>query len=89
MSGVLLLQSSPAKLEDIQKRIFSKNALEFVANLHREFDTRIEDLYKNRLRRAINLKHDDTLNFKISSERNDLTWKVAPLPVRLQYVLIK
>lgn len=88
MSGILLLQSCPPKLEEIQKRIFCKGALEFIANLHREFDSRIDQLYKNRLQLAVHLKHEDSLNFKVSAERSDITWKVASLPVRLQYVFL-
>ncbi|CAH0719107.1 unnamed protein product, partial [Brenthis ino] len=84
MSGILLLQSCPPKLEEIQKKIFCKGALEFIKNLHREFDSRIDQLYKNRLQLAVHLKHKDSLNFKVSAERSDITWKVAPLPVRLQ-----
>ncbi|XP_023944882.1 uncharacterized protein LOC112050770 [Bicyclus anynana] len=83
MSGVLLLQSSPPKLEDVQKKIFNKGALEFLANLHRKFDLNIEQLYKNRVQRAVDMK-SCTLDFKLSSERLDKSWKIAPLPTRLQ-----
>lgn len=84
MSGVLLLQSSPPKLEDIQKKIFNKGALEFLVNLHREFDCKVDQLYKNRLKTSVILKSGVSLNFKESPERKDLSWKVAPLPSRLQ-----
>ncbi|OWR44155.1 Malate synthase [Danaus plexippus plexippus] len=83
MTGVLLLQSSPPKLQDVQKKIFSKDALNFIANLHREFDTRIDKLYNERLRRSA-IKSAEGLNFKVSPERNDKSWKVGPLPIRLQ-----
>ncbi|XP_026496120.2 uncharacterized protein LOC113400684 [Vanessa tameamea] len=83
MAGVLLLQSSPPKLEDIQKRIFNKDALDFLANLHREFDLKIDQLYKNRLKTAVVLKSGSPLKFKESSERKDFSWKIAPLPPRL------
>lgn len=86
MSGVLLLQSSPPKLEDVQKKIFNKGALEFIAELHREFDLKIEQLFKKRVQRAVDIKSVSTLDFRSSPERVDKSWKVAPLPTRLQYV---
>ncbi|XP_034836388.1 uncharacterized protein [Maniola hyperantus] len=84
MSGILLLQSSPPKFEDVQKKIFNKGALEFVAKLHREFDLKVEQLYKKRVQRAVDINTTLTLDFKLSSERLDKSWKVAPLPTRLQ-----
>lgn len=83
MENILLLQSPPPKFEDIQKIIFTNDALEFVSSLHRAFDVKIEQLYDNRRRRAVALQKFSVLNFKQSPERNDKSWKIAPLPTRL------
>ncbi|XP_039748211.1 malate synthase-like isoform X2 [Pararge aegeria] len=88
MSSILLLQSSPPKLEDVQRKLYNKGALEFLVHLHREFDLKIEQLYKNRVQRAVDTKSVCKVDFKISSERLDKSWNVAPLPTRLQYVFI-
>ncbi|XP_075981956.1 malate synthase-like [Anticarsia gemmatalis] len=84
MSKVVLLQSPPPKFEEIQKTIFSDAALEFLSQLHINFDDKIEQLYKDRLQRTVATKVFSTLDFKKSSERKDKSWKIAPLPSRLQ-----
>ncbi|XP_026736470.1 uncharacterized protein LOC113500024 [Trichoplusia ni] len=84
MSKVIFLQSAPPKFEDIQKTIFNDEAVDFLYRLHKEFDVKIEQLFKERLRRTVSIQALSTLNFKQSSERSDKTWKVAPLPSRLQ-----
>ncbi|KAI5635257.1 malate synthase domain-containing protein [Phthorimaea operculella] len=83
MAEVILLQSPPPKLEDVQKSIFNPAALEFLAKIHREFDSNIHQLYQNRLKRTVDLQ-SESLEFKTSPERKDKTWKIAPLPTRLQ-----
>ncbi|XP_049878397.1 malate synthase-like [Pectinophora gossypiella] len=83
MADIILLQSPPPKLEEVQKNIFSKAAKDFLVNLHREFDSKIDLLYKNRLKRLVDLQTRPTLEFKKSIERNDKTWNIAPLPTRL------
>ncbi|CAK1589119.1 unnamed protein product [Parnassius mnemosyne] len=84
MSNVILLQSAPPKLVDIQKSVFSREAVEFVAKLHKTFDLKIENLYKNRLEKNVAIQTQNSLDFKKSSERSDSIWKVAPIPYRLQ-----
>ncbi|KAI8440984.1 hypothetical protein MSG28_009262 [Choristoneura fumiferana] len=84
MSEVILLQSPPPKLEEVQKKIFSVGALEFLANLHKEFDEDIDQLYKNRRKRSVELHTSFKLDFKKSPERLDRSWTIAPLPFRLQ-----
>ncbi|CAK1542637.1 unnamed protein product [Leptosia nina] len=84
MSNLVLLQSPPPKLEDVQKKIFDKGAKEFLTKLHRQFDNRIDGLFQTRLRRAVELQSNNALSFKTSPERSDKTWKIAPLPSRLQ-----
>ncbi|KAI8440981.1 hypothetical protein MSG28_009262 [Choristoneura fumiferana] len=86
MSEVILLQSPPPKLEEVQKKIFSVGALEFLANLHKEFDEDIDQLYKNRRKRSVELHTSFKLDFKKSPERLDRSWTIAPLPFRLQYI---
>lgn len=88
MSEVILLQSPPPKLEEVQKKIFSVGALEFLANLHKEFDEDIDQLYKNRRKRSVELQTSFKLEFKKSPERLDRSWTIAPLPSRLQYVYL-
>lgn len=84
MSNVILLQSPPPKLEDIQRNIFKKEALQFISDLHYQFDTQIEALFKERLLRSLDAKSNANLEFKKSPERNDKTWTIAELPSRLQ-----
>lgn len=81
---VILLQVPLPKLEELQKTIFSSEVLEFIAALHRNFDEKIELLYENRKRRAVEIKNDPFIDFKNSPERRDKSWKIAPLPIRLQ-----
>lgn len=81
---VILLQVPLPKLEELQKTIFSSEVLEFIAALHRNFDKKIELLYENRKRRAVEIKNDPFIDFKNSPERRDKSWKIAPLPIRLQ-----
>lgn len=85
MANVLILQSPPPKLEDVQKKLFSKGAVEFLWKLHRKFSSEIDQLYQNRLARIVELQSGN-LNFKKSPERDDKSWKIGPLPIRLQYV---
>ncbi|CAH0397154.1 unnamed protein product [Chilo suppressalis] len=83
MANVILLQSPPPKLEEIQKTIFSKGANDFLESLHKKFSGNIEKLYTNRLRRSVEIKLKCTLTFGNSPERNDKAWSIAPLPSRL------
>ncbi|KPJ18853.1 Malate synthase, glyoxysomal [Papilio machaon] len=84
MTNINLLQSPPPKLVDVQKSVFSREALEFVSKLHRTFDFEIEKLYKGRFARNASIQTKNCLDFKISPERSDKTWKVGPIPSRLQ-----
>ncbi|KPJ05321.1 Malate synthase, glyoxysomal [Papilio xuthus] len=84
MTNIILLQSPPPKLVDVQKSVFCQDALEFVSKLHRTFDFEIEKLYKDRFARNAAIQTRNSLDFKISPERNDTTWKVGPIPSRLQ-----
>ncbi|XP_013171761.1 PREDICTED: malate synthase, glyoxysomal-like [Papilio xuthus] len=84
MTKIILLQSPPPKLVDVQKSVFCQDALEFVSKLHRTFDFEIEKLYKDRFARNAAIQTRNSLDFKISPERNDTTWKVGPIPSRLQ-----
>lgn len=84
MAHVIILQSPPPKLEDVQKKVFSAGALEFLANLHKEFDEEINQLYENRQKRAVELQSSPKLDFRKSPERLDRSWTIAPLPLRLQ-----
>ncbi|XP_072945638.1 uncharacterized protein [Epargyreus clarus] len=83
MANVLILQSPPPKLEDVQKKLLSKGALEFLCKLHRQFSSEIDQLYQNRLARNVDLQ-TRKLSFKTSPERDDKSWKIGPLPIRLQ-----
>lgn len=84
MNKVIFLQSAPPKFEDIQKTIFNDETIDLLYRLHKEFDVKIEQLFKDRLQRTVSIQALSTLDFKQSSERNDKTWKIAPLPSRLQ-----
>ncbi|XP_048481302.1 uncharacterized protein LOC119694354 isoform X2 [Plutella xylostella] len=84
MASVLLLQSPPPKLEEVQKSVYTDKALCFLAKIHRRFEADIEQLYKNRLRRKVELQRSGSLVFSQSAERIDKSWKVAPLPPRLE-----
>lgn len=86
---IILLQSSPPKLEEVQKTVFDSAAKDFLVKLHREFENKIEQLYKNRFRRSVELQTLGTLDFKKSPQREDKNWKIASLPRRLQYVYIQ
>lgn len=83
MYNVTILQSPPPKFEDIQKTIYCDKAVEFLSQLHSNFDKEIEQLYKDRLHRTVNTKFHSTLDFRKSTERTDKSWKIAPLPPRL------
>lgn len=84
MENVLLLQSPPPKLVEVQRDIYTAGALDFLAKLHREFDADIEHLYKQRLKRKVDVQSTDGLQFLHSKARDDANWKVGPLPTRLQ-----
>lgn len=84
MYNVTILQSPPPKFEDIQKTIYCDKAVEFLSQLHSNFDKEIEQLYKDRLHRTVNTKFHSTLDFRKSTERTDKSWKIAPLPPRLK-----
>lgn len=83
---IILLQPSPPKLEEVQKAVFNSAAQDFLVKLHREFEHKIEELYKYRSRRFVQLQTRGTLDFKKSLQREDKDWKIASLPRRLQYV---
>lgn len=83
---IILLQSSPPKFEEVQKTVFNSSAQDFLVKLHRQFENKIEQLYKNRSRRSVELQTRGTLDFKKSPLRTDKNWKIASLPRRLQYV---
>lgn len=83
---IILLQSPPPKLEEVQKAVFNSTAQHFLVKLHREFELKVEQLYKHRSRRSVELQTRGTLDFKKSSQREDKNWKIASLPRRLQYV---
>ncbi|XP_013191420.1 malate synthase [Amyelois transitella] len=83
MNNILLLQSPPPKLEDVQQKIFSKDALNFLEDLHSKFDADIEELYRKRLQRTVEAKYTAFLDIKQSPERRDKSWSIAELPTRL------
>lgn len=84
--NIILLQSPAPKLEENQKSVFNSTAQDFLVKLHRQFESKIEQLYKNRSRRSVELQTQGTLEFKKSPQREDKDWKIASLPSRLQYV---
>ncbi|CAH4034953.1 malate synthase-like [Pieris brassicae] len=84
MANVLLLQSPPPKLEDVQKKIFDEGAKAFLGKLHRQFDKEVDELFRTRLQRMVELNAKKVLTFKASPERIDRSWKIASLPSRLQ-----
>lgn len=86
MTKIVFLQSPPPKLVEVQKSVFSPGAIEFLAKLHKSFDYNIETLYRGRLERNVAFKTKVNLQFKKSFERSDKSWKVAPVPSRLEYV---
>lgn len=88
MTDIILLQSPPPKLVDVQKSVFCPEALEFVSKLHKTFDYQIEKLYKDRFAKKAAIQTQNSVDFKISAERSDRTWKIGALPSRLQYVRV-
>lgn len=84
MSNVVILQSPPPKFEDIQKTLFSSDANEFLEKIHHEFQFRIDELYRRRLERKLQVRTSANIQFAQSAERDDQEWKVSPLPARLQ-----
>ncbi|XP_013149037.1 PREDICTED: malate synthase 2, glyoxysomal-like [Papilio polytes] len=84
MTDIILLQSPPPKLVDVQKSVFCPEALEFVSKLHKTFDYQIEKLYKDRLSKNAAIQTQNSVDFKITAERSDRTWKIGALPSRLQ-----
>lgn len=87
MANVILLQSPPPKLEEVQKTIFSKGACDFIETLHKKFNVKIEKLYRDRLQRTVENRTKLTLEFKSSPQREDKTWKISTLPSRLEFVV--
>ncbi|XP_053616728.1 malate synthase-like [Plodia interpunctella] len=82
--AIILLQSPPPKLEEVQQNVFDNGTLDFLRNLHEKFDTQIEELYRKRLQRTVESKNKASLEFKQSPERSDKSWTIAELPSRLQ-----
>ncbi|XP_041969864.1 malate synthase, glyoxysomal-like [Aricia agestis] len=82
MAKIELLQSPLPRLEEIQKKVFCKEATHFLWKLHTHFDSKIEQLTKTRLKTSVELQ--SALAFKETPEWKDKSWKVGPLPLRLQ-----
>src|SRR5436190_12059464 len=61
------------------EEVLTPDALEFVAALHREFDSTRRDLLRRRAERMAELRAGGTLDF-LDETRNvrDADWKVAP-----------
>lgn len=84
-SNIILLQPAPYKLEDVQKQIFSSEALKFLHDIVNVFDSDIDKLYSDRLEKKQFYHNNDKLPvFKLSPERADKSWRIAPLPNRLK-----
>ena len=79
--GVELTAGVPDDLVDI----LSSQALEWVARLHRSFDTRRRELLKARAERAERLAAGEPLDFLAETQEvREGDWKVSPVPDDLQ-----
>lgn len=84
-NNVILLQPAPYKLEDVQKQIFSHEAQKFLIDIVNVFNKDVDKLYSDRLEKKQFYHNNDKLPvFKLSPERVDKSWKIAPLPTRLK-----
>ncbi|MEU6159669.1 malate synthase A [Streptomyces sp. NPDC047130] len=83
--------SSPAVVVDAeplprQEEVLTGEALAFVAELHRRFTPRRDELLERRTRRRDAIAHSASLDFlpETAAIRADDTWRVAPCPEALQ-----
>ena len=69
-----------------QQEILTTEALNFVAKLHRQFDQSRKSLLQNRQDRQARILKGKTLEFlpDTANIREDLSWKVAPIPADLE-----
>ncbi|MGW8062451.1 malate synthase A [Streptomyces ziwulingensis] len=69
-----------------QEEVLTDAALAFVAELHRRFTPRRDELLARRAERRAEIAHTSTLDFlpETAAIRADDSWKVAPAPAALQ-----
>jgi len=84
---IALLEIVPPASKDFHAFtvLFTDEARRFLGRLVNEFDRDIEDILRKR--KIIKLQFDQSENlptFQTSSARSDPTWKISPLPTRLQ-----
>lgn len=75
------ITDSPLHLGEAFEKLFTKNALDFVAELITTFEDRIDQLHWGRLKRKADIHLNGTLPH--FSDRTP-SWKIATLPDRLQ-----
>ena len=87
--GTLSAVQCLGKLSDRQKEVVSKDALEFVGQLHRSFNERRLALLRDRPRsgkffdKAGGVRNALAFDPATAHVREDTTWRVAPLPADL------
>ena len=66
------------------RTLLTRDALEFLADLHRHFDRTRQDLLRRRAERQARIDHGDTFDFlpETASVRQG-SWKIGPLPADL------
>jgi malate synthase len=73
------------KMSEGFEKILSKEALDFVGSLHRQFNSKREELLKRRLQRQKELDGGQTFRFLPETENiRSGSWKVASTPADLQ-----
>lgn len=75
----------PPNLQRAYQILFSKEALDFLAELVTTFKERVDELHWNRLNRKCQFNLNGKLpQFLSTKQRLDSSWKVQPVPLRLQ-----
>ncbi|KAM8849033.1 malate synthase-like isoform 2-T2 [Synchiropus picturatus] len=81
------VQCSPPSLEKRYKTLFTDDCLQFLHDLITTFDQRVDQILQMRVFRKVNLDLSGVLpsfSKDPSSVRSDTTWRVLPVPERLQ-----
>src|SRR2546422_8896735 len=77
------VEVSPA-VEGPGAEVFTAEALEFIADLHRRFNPTRLDLLRRRVERQARVDRGKTLGFRPETRRiRDDSWRIAPVPADL------
>src|SRR5437867_3927408 len=81
-SPLAIVAVDPARTPERQEEVLTEAALAFVAELHRRFTPRRDELLARRAERRAEIARTSTLDFlpETAAIRADDSWKVAPSP---------